>query len=207
MSRLCRVSGLSLLLIAVFGSLPASATPLTSDPIVRTRGGGGSLPFFSLPFTFNFGAFPDESGEPAPPSNCSFGPDSFHPELNAVSCDFQNLTNQTISLLKFTFGIPGDTSTLDFNTEDPDERWGGGSDRTINEFGARFTGGLGLVSGTCAGDDCTGGHFSVDIVGFPAGSTIEMTADVAAVPEPATLFLLGTGLAFATGRARRRARR
>jgi hypothetical protein len=62
-----------------------------------------------------------------------------HPELNAVSCDFQNLTGQTISLLKFTFGIPGDTSTLIF-TEDPDERWGGGSDRTIVENGARFTG-------------------------------------------------------------------
>lgn len=115
---------------------------------------------------------------------------------------FPDLTGQTISLLKFTFGISGDTSTLIF-TEDPVERWGGGSDRTIVENGARFTGGLGLVSGTCEGDLCTG-EFAVDIVGFPARWIINMTADVAAVLEPATLLLLGTGLALATGRSRRR---
>jgi hypothetical protein len=214
MSRLFRVAGLSLLMLAAFGSLKASATTVTpDDPIVRTRGGGGSIQFFTLPFTFSFGSFPDDPDGPVDPddpegpgSNCSVGPDSIHTELTAVTCNFQNLTNQTISLLNFTFGIPGDTSSLIFDTEDPDERWGSGDDRSITAAGARFTGGNGLVSGSCI-EGCSGGEFAVDIIGFPEGTTVSMTADVTAVPEPASLMLIGTGLALAAGRARRRVRR
>jgi len=57
----------------------------------------------------------------------------------------------------------------------------------------------------CVGDvepDCSGGHFFLGLVAFPEGSVIGATAS--AVPEPATLTLVGAGFTAVVARRRRR---
>jgi len=122
-----------------------------------------------------------------------------------VSCEFQNLTGQAISLLDFQFGIPGDPTGLVFTTQDPDSLWNTSS---IDQFGAHFAGG-GIASGVCDIEFCFGGDFFVDLIGFPEGTNITAVASTE-VPEPASLMLLGTGLglgaAFISRRQRKSAR-
>jgi len=207
MLRFCATS-LTALVIAVLGVTTASASPIL-DPIVRTRGGGtGSYQIFSLPYAFDFGAFPiDPDTLPANTGqgdNCSVGTD-IDSGLPMVSCEFQNLTGQAISLLDFQFGIPGDPTGLVFTTQDPDSLWNTSS---IDQFGAHFAGG-GIASGVCDIEFCFGGDFFVDLIGFPEGTNITAVASTE-VPEPASLMLLGTGLvlgaAFISRRQRKSAR-
>ena len=191
MLRFCATS-LTALVIAVLGVTTASASTIL-DPIVRTRGGGtGSYQIFALPYSFDFGAFPtDPDTLPANTGqgdNCTVGTD-IPSGLPMVSCEFQNLTGQTISLLDFQFSIPGDPTGLTFTTEAIPDVWG---NRTIDQFGAQFVGG-GLASGFCDIEFCFGGDFAIDLIGFPTGSNITMVASTE-VPEPASLMLLGTGL-------------
>ena len=167
MNRLCRVGGLSLLMCAL-GALQASATPLVGDPIVRTRGGGGSIQIFGLPFTFDFGVFPIAA------DGCTSGQDTEFPSLTAVSCDFQNLTGSTISELNFTFGSP---TSLQLTLEDtsgffPDRFPPDGTFALAAHFG-----GGGIPTGFCDGDVCSGGEFGIDLVGFPDGTTAFVTSE------------------------------
>jgi hypothetical protein len=126
MLRFCATS-LTALVMVVGGVTAAAASPIL-DPIVRTRGGGtGSYQIFSLPYFFDFGAFPtDPDTLPANiglGDNCTVGTD-IPSGLPMVSCEFQNLTGQTISLLDFQFSIPGDPTGLLFTTESvPDNLW------------------------------------------------------------------------------------
>jgi hypothetical protein len=200
MSRLYRVGALSLLMCAL-GALHASASSLLADPIVRTRGGGGSIQIFELPFTFDFGVFPI-----APDlDNCTSGPDTEFPELTAVSCSFQNLTGFAINDLDFRFVSP--TGDVQLTLEDtsgffPDRFPPDGTFASAAHFS-----GAGVPSGFCGFEGpCTGGEFAIDLVGFPDGTTAVVTMDATTVPEPASLLLLGTGLAIAA-RGRRRFRR
>jgi hypothetical protein len=177
----------------------AAAAPLL-DPIVRTRAGrGGSIKIFELPFDFSFPDFPTNPD----PYNCGLGTE---PAGTVLTCEFQNLTGQPISLLDFRFTLPQDSGALVFSVEDPDNLFG---TETINEMGARFAGG-GILSGSCGGINlkssrCVGGHFFIDLVGFPVGTAIDLTASQSQVPEPATLTLFGTALALMGGsRLRRR---
>ncbi len=199
MRRLSFIAGLSLMLSTV-GIADLAAAPI--DPIVRTRaGGGGSVHITELPFDFTFPLFPAPYGHPDN-RNCWVG----HEDAGTVlTCAFQNVTGQTISQLDFRFTLPQDHDPLVFSVEDPNNLF---STETINETGARFAGG-GILSATCdCGFDrassryCSGGHFFIDLVGFPVGTSVSLTASQ--VPEPATLALVGMGLALAGGRARRR---
>lgn len=195
--------------MVVVGVTAAAASPIL-DPIVRTRGGGtGSYQIFSLPYFFDFGAFPtDPDTLPANiglGDNCTVGTD-IPSGLPMVSCEFQNLTGQTISLLDFQFSIPGDPTGLLFTTESvPDNLW---NTRTIDQFGAHFAGG-GIASGVCTGDIdvvCLGGDFGIDLIGFPEGTNITAVASTE-VPEPASLVLLGTGLGLGAALISRRRRK
>lgn len=199
-------TSLTALLIAVLGVTTASASPLL-DPIVRTRGGGtGSYVISELPYSFNFGTFPDdpdllqENIDRDQGQNCDVGTDT-GTGLPMVTCTFQNLTGQAISLLDFQFTIPGDTTGLEFTTQAEPDVW---NSRTIDQFGALFAGG-GLASGFCDGE-CSGGHFAIDLIGFPAGTNITAVASTE-VPEPASLVLLGTGLGLGAALIARRQRK
>jgi hypothetical protein len=93
------------------------------------------------------------------------------------------------------------------SVEDPDNLF---ANEAISPDGARFAGG-GIPSGFCEGggedfrtefNGC--GDFFIDLVGFPRGTDITMTAST--VPEPGALLLLGTGVALAFVSVRRRVR-
>ena len=195
------------LALALGPALDAAATPLLIDPIVRTRSGTiGSIPIGDLPFVYDF--YPGDATFPSDPDgtdgNCITG---FENDLFLVTCEFQNVTGQAITLLDFDFLLPDgtDPGSLLFFAEDPDNLF---AFEDIDEQGALFTGGLGIPTCTFDGEFCFGGHFLIDLVGFPDGTRISMVADAAAdaVPEPATLTLLATGLGLAAARRRRRAR-
>jgi hypothetical protein len=160
--------------------------------------GGGSIQIFELPFTLTIANFPYPGID-----SCGIG----EPEEagTVLTCAFQNVTGQTISLLDFRFTLPQDSGELSFEAQDPDNLFG---NEDADENGARFAGG-GILSGSCGGGElesslhCTGGHFFIDFVGFPRQTSIAMTASQ--VPEPATLTLFATALAVAGGaRGRRR---
>jgi hypothetical protein len=189
-ARVVVLASLSVVLLAT----GVSAEPI--DPIVRVRGGGTSIPIFGLPFEFDFGTFPaDPDGDG---TDCFSGPGSGPDEgFTVVSCGFQNLTGQSISLLDFSFAIPPNGELI-FAIEDPDEFF---DNEEIGPGGALFAGG-GIPSGFCDEiEGCFGGEFIIDLVGFPDGSMIQMTASQ--VPEPAAVLLLGAAMAGAALRRRR----
>jgi len=188
--------------MCALGALQASASPLLGDPIVRTRGGGGSIQIFAgeLPFTFDFGTFPLGPDNP----NCTSGLNTDFPGMNVVSCDFQNLTGFPINDLSFRFtsltGDPLELTLQDTSGFFPDRSPADGSFALNAHFG-----GGGVPSGSCF-EGCFGGEFAIDLAGFPDGATAIVTMDSTSVPEPASLLLLGTGLAIAA-RGRWRFRR
>ena len=161
------------------------------DPIVRVKVPGiGSIPIPApLPFMFDFGTFPS----PPDPSNCYAGTEG---GMNLVGCYFQNQTGMTISFLQLMYALGSDPGGLVFTVEDPDGLFAAS---TANASAATFTGG-GEQPGipTCTPGDgyCYGGDFVIELVGFPDGTTTEMTAST---PDPgATLLLFGMGLAGLT---------
>jgi hypothetical protein len=201
MLRLLKIGALTLL-VSVVGAVQASATTIM-DPIVRTRSGtGGSIPITGLPFFFDWGAFPG-----LPPGFDP--PDCFTDTIDgmpAVTCEFVNQTGQAIQFLDFNFdytNVPGGPPPIEeFQIIDEDGLF---TTLTIDQFGAQFIGG-GILPEECVGEIeviCFGGHFFVDLIGFPDQTRVTMAA-AAAVPEPMTLTLLATGLALGAGARHRR---
>jgi hypothetical protein len=199
MFRLLKVGALALLL-SVAAAIHVSAATIV-DPIVRTKAGGGSIPVFGVPFSFPFGSFPSDPDGPS--GNCFVDPE-IDPMGILVSCAFQNLTNQPIGVLNFTFDYTntseGPPPLETFNMVD---EGGFFSSITFTQFGAQFIG-SGIPSGECPFEgECVGGEFIVELVGFPEGTSVDMAAS-GVVPEPMTLTLLATGLALGVGMRRRR---
>jgi len=205
MVRLVKISALALLLSGI-AALHASAATIT-DPIVRTRTGAtGSIPITGLPFFFDWGEFPGLPPGFDPP-DCTTG---FEGSLNVVTCEFVNQTGQTINFLDFDFdysSVPGGPPPPSaFFIEDGTGPFDqvGWTTKSIDQFSAQFIGN-GIDPEVCDIEFCFGGHFFVDLVGFPEGTHITMNAEAQPVPEPMTLTLLGTGLAL--GVARRKAKK
>lgn len=176
----------------------ASAAPI--DPIVRVREGdwSGSLSIKTQPFVFGFLPFPENPD----PLNCGVGTETIGGVVEPLlSCIFQNQTGSYISLLDLTF-TPTIPDGFALRVDDPDNLF-------VTEFievsGARFAGG-GIRPQSCD-VRCVSGDFVVDLVGFPEGTVITMTASVLPVPEPVpepgSFALFGTGLALAALRRRR----
>jgi hypothetical protein len=179
------------------------------DPIVRVREGGVSIPIFSLPFVFDYGVFPEDPDGPG--TDCQVNPYT-DPAGTVVSCAFQNLTGEPIGFLDVSYTLPPNPGPLVFSAEDLP---GFFAFEAADSSAAIFQGG-GIPSGSCELDgepelavsqvpNCFGGEFLVDVIGFPNGTEIAMTAAATAVPEPTTIALLVSGLAGAALRRRRRA--
>ncbi len=204
MFRVVKVSAFALLL-SVVAALHASAATIT-DPIVRTKKGpGASIPINSLPFFFDWGSFP--TVPPGFESDCFSGEEDSMP---LVSCEFVNNTGQNIGFLGFNFdytnAVSGPPDVSEFFTEDGTGEGDaiGWTNRPINQFSAQFFGG-GIPALDCPFEgECVPFVFVVDLVGFPEGTNITMVAAASEVPEPMTLSLVGTGLAMAALRRRRR---
>ena len=204
MFRLIKISALALLL-AMVAAIQASAATI-QDPIVRTRTGpGASIHITSLPFIFDWGTFPTPPPDTPddPFTDCSAGTD-IDTDLPMVSCHFLNLTGEAIGFLDFQFNYDDITGSIpdlsEFQTQDPNEFW---NFRTIDQFSAQFIGG-GIPALNCPFEgECVPFDFFVDLIGFPDGTHVTMTADASAVPEPMTLTLLATGLALGAGARRR----
>jgi hypothetical protein len=195
MLRLLKVSVLAFML-SVGAAVQASASTII-DPIVRTKLGGGSITIPPpLPFDFSFGSFPTDPDGLG--SNCFVDPD-IDPAGILVSCAFQNQSGQTIQFLDFDFLLPGPPGSLVFTAEDPNDLF---ASETANSAGAQFLGG-GIAPAICD-VECFGGEFIIELVGFPEGTIIDMTAAANAVPEPATLTLVVTGIGIAFARRRRK---
>lgn len=188
----------STLAATVIIAATAAASPI-QDPIVRVREGGESIPIYSLPFMFNFGAFPSNPD----PDNCIVDTELVGDDLlPRVSCGFQNRTGVTITALQLGFANLGDPEGLVFAVDDPNELF---TFEFIDPSGALFQGG-GIPSAACYDGDvgpwCQGGEFIIDLVGFPEGTEVGMDA-VQRIPEPGTLLLLAAGTAVAGLRRRR----
>ena len=201
-----RIGALSLL-VSVVAAIQVSAGTIM-DPIVRTRSGaGGSIP---IPPNnpFNWGTFPGlPPGFDPPDCDTGFeGPDL----LPLVTCEFVNETGQPINFLGFSFDYTDATEPVpplsEFDIQDGNnpENAIGWDTLNINQSGAQFIG-SGIPAFDCPFEgECIPFHFFVDLVGFPDGTHVTMTALAEPVPEPMTLTLLATGLALGAGARHRR---
>lgn len=169
----------SALILLAFGiaAMPASADPITLDPIVRVRYAGGSVPIYALPFSFDFGALPNDPDGAG--TDCLVFSEAAG---TGVGCMFANYTGEPITYLRVAYTNP-QPGSLVFAVEDPDSIF---SSEMIDPHAATFSGG-GIPDGR---------HFIIDLVGFPVGTTATLSTVPTSVPEPSSsLLLFAVGLA------------
>jgi hypothetical protein len=159
------------------------AGPVT-DPIVRVRGGGNSIPILALPFTFDFGTFPAPPDSPNCYANSENG-------MDLVGCYFQNQTGMTISFLQLDYILGLNSGGLEFTAEDVNGLF---ATSAADASAATFTGGAGIPTCGWDGATCYGGEFTIELLGFPDDTTIGMTAASAVPDSGSTLLLLGLGM-------------
>lgn len=178
--RFVKVAVLALAVAALCA--PAFAEGVQDPQIIIRSGGGGTINITSLPFNVDpalVAVTPNQNNVfDCWAATFTVGTGT----LPGYTCVFQNETGAPLTGLAFTFG--GSQGPL----------FGGG-----DIFGAWHQNGDAVIYFT-GGAIAPGQEFFIDFVGFQPGTTF----DVAPVPEPATLALVGSGLAAIAIRRRRK---
>jgi len=182
-----------LIVLALLLVCAGSAQADVIDPVIIVRGGSGTIHLTNLdPVLINLGGTAGcQSGTWSVPGS---DPTAFVNGLPFLSCVFANNLPSQIPITSLTFHISPQNQALTlFNQPWPGQESSWFTQTSIQPNFAAAIFSLGALP--------YGREFEVVFIGFSAGTTV---TQVAGVPEPGTLALLGTSLLAVASKLRKK---